>query len=194
MTFEPMVKHIPVGQSGKAEIQHFHVGEKERYSMVLREAATKGREVATPMGDYCRLLINGQIVMSDTYLEELTNREVVYQTRGHVLIAGLGLGYILVPMLHKETVRSITVIEKHQDVIDLVGPRFKDRRLTILLGDIFKWKPEKGASYDVIYFDIWPAICSTNLKDMARLERRFRPFKSENGWMGSWAKTQCRRQ
>lgn len=194
MTFEPMVKYIPVGQSGKAEVQHFHIGEREYSSMAMREAATRGREMATPMGDYCRLLVNGEVVMSDTYLERTTNAEAVFQARGHVLIAGLGLGYILVPMLRKEGVRGITVVEKHQDVINLVGPRFKDRRLNIILADIFKWKPESGTSYDVIYFDIWPNICSTNLKEMARLERRFRPYKSENGWMGSWAKVRCKRE
>jgi hypothetical protein len=194
MTFEPMVKYIPPGQCGKVEVSHFRIGESEFKSMLFREAATRGREQATPTGDYCRLVINGQTVMSDTYLEYSTNREVVYQARGDVLIAGLGIGFILVPLLAKEGVKSITVIEKHQEVIDLVGPHFRDSRLSIIQDDIFKWKPSKGSTYDTIYFDIWPCICASNLKEMTRLERRFRPFRGEGGWMGSWAKTRCRRR
>jgi hypothetical protein len=193
MTFEPMVKHIPPGRLGPVEVRHFHIGEREFSSMILREAATRGREPATATGDYCQLVIRGQTVMSDTYLEQSTNREVVYQARGDILIAGLGIGFILVPMLAKEGVTSITVIEKHQEVIDLVSPHFSDPRLSIIQDDIFKWKPIKGSTYDIIYFDIWPCICTSNLKEMTRLERRFRPFKSKDSWMGSWAKTRCRR-
>jgi spermidine synthase len=131
--------------------------------------------------------------MSDTRLEQSTNREVVSQARGDVLIAGLGIGFILVPILKKNEVTSITVVEKHQDVIDLVGPRFNDPRLTILQGDILTWRPPKGSTYSTIYFDIWPNICSDNLTEMTRLERRFKPRLQKNGWMGSWAKVLCRR-
>jgi hypothetical protein len=188
-----MVKHVPAGQCGRAKVDHFHIGEREFSFMVMRQAVTRGREPATPEGYYCRLIVGGQVVMSDTYLEQDTNREVVSQARGDVLIAGLGLGFILVPILNKKVVKSVTVIENNQDVIDLIGPNFNDPRLTIVPGDIFKWRPPKGVTYTVIYFDIWPYICADNLKEMARLERRFRPRLQKNGWMDSWAKARCKR-
>jgi len=100
-----------------------------------------------------------QVVMSDFHYERATCVEVVERAHGDVLVAGLGLGMILRPILGKESVRSVTVIEKYQDVVDLVLPTLPaSEKLTVLLDDIYTWKPPQGRHYDVIWFDIWPDI------------------------------------
>lgn len=193
--FEPMVKHIPAAAKGLAEIRHITITEQAVRMMLIRQAATRGREPATPAGKYCQLILKGEgLVMSDTNLEKDTNYSVVSRAQGDVLIAGLGIGMILVPTLAKTSVMSVTVVELHQDVIDLVAPHFKrDPRFEVINADIFSWKPPKGFGYDTIYFDVWPSICKSNLNDMQKLERRFRPFLRENGWMNSWAKERCKK-
>ena len=37
------------------------------------------------------------------------------------------------------------------------------------VADIFEWKPARGVKFDTLYWDIWPTICVSNLKDMAKL-------------------------
>ena len=47
----------------------------------------------------CQLWVNGACVMNDLPgLEGHCNRPVVEAARGDVLIAGLGIGYVLVPI------------------------------------------------------------------------------------------------
>lgn len=193
MAFEPMVQYVKPGERGKAKVTHFTIDQKAYDLMSLRFAITRGRERPTSMGDYCRLTIDGQVVMSDTDMEKDTNYSVVNQARGNVLIAGLGIGMILVPILKNPKVKKVTVVELHQDVIDLVAPSFKDPRLTIVHSDIRDWTPTGRAKFDVIYFDIWSTINSSNLKVMKRLEGQFAPYLKKGGWMGCWAKHLCGR-
>jgi hypothetical protein len=191
--FEPMVKLIPPGAKGVAKVRHITITQQGAVSMLLRELVTHGREKASPAGSYCQLIVGGEVMMSDTRLEHDTNQTVVREASGDVLIAGLGIGLILVPILAKACVKSVTVVELHQDVIDLVAPSFKNDRLKIICEDIYSWKPAKGTRFQTIYFDIWPNLCSSNLNQMRKLERRFRNNLEKDGWMNSWAKALCRK-
>ena len=125
-------------------------------------------------------------MMSDTRMEHVTNYRVVQEARGNVLIAGLGLGIILHPILAKNEVLSVTVIEKYADVIALVSPTVKNDKLTIIQGDIYEWKPVKGTKYDTLYFDIWADSTTDKLEEMRKLHLRFKPYKVKEGWMNSW--------
>ena len=191
--FEPMIKLIPQGSQGVAKVRHITITPQVAQTMVLRELITHGRERSSPAGEYCQLIIDGELMMSDTQLEHDTNQTVVLKASGDVLIAGLGIGLILVPILAKASVNSVTVVELHQDVIDLVAPNFMDDRLQIICEDIYSWKPAKGTKFQTIYFDIWPNICWSNRNQMMKLERRFRSNLDKGGWMNSWAKELCRK-
>jgi predicted membrane-bound spermidine synthase len=191
--FEPMVKLIPQGSQGVAKVRHITITPQVAQTMVLRELITHGRERSSPAGEYCQLIVDGELMMSDTQLEHDTNQTVVRKASGDVLIAGLGIGLILVPILAKASVNSVTVVELHQDVIDLVAPNFTDDRLQIICEDIYSWKPAKGTKFQTIYFDIWPNICWSNRNQMVKLERRFRANLDKGGWMNSWAKELCRK-
>ena len=150
---------------------------REPYFMHMRE------------GEYVKLIVNGELMMSDTYMERETNREFIRNAHGRVMIAGLGIGLILENLRDKVAdgiVTSIVVYEKYQDVIDLVGNRYNDLPIEIRREDILEYKPQKGEMYDTIYFDIWPTISTDNLKDISMLHQRWKAHKPKDGWMDSW--------
>jgi spermidine synthase len=169
--FPRLADHLASGQRGTAVVDRVEV-----------------RETLT------RLIVNGQLVMSDSDMERRSNREIAWRSHGSVLVAGLGLGYILHSMLLKPTVAQVTVIEKSADVIALVGSSVEHSKLTIVNGDIFDWRPTTGTKFDTIYFDIWPEIAQKNLSDIARLHRAFGRYLVPGGWMSSWCYDELRRR
>lgn len=196
--FPNVPSYLPPGQKGNAVIEHFTVTQEDAAKTRRRFVATRSMgEWPVEAGTYARLLLDGEVMMSDTPMERATNREVVEQARGRVLIAGLGIGLILKPILRKKQVRHVTVVELSQDVIDLVGPHFMDRKLDIVQGDIFTWigprigtkSVDRSAAFDTIYFDIWPDINQANLRQMTQLRRLYKPRLADNGWMGCWTET-----
>lgn len=195
--FQAMKDLIPEGELDGVRVEHTEVTQKDSDFTRLREiCGHPGTWI--PPGHYVRLLMGGGVMMSDTQHEQRTNYEAVQQARGQVLIAGLGLGMILVPILQKPEVKAVTVVEKSAAVVELVGRRGKfpnSDKLNVVLGDIFEWKPPLGAKYDIIYFDIWPDICADNLKEITQLKRRFtRRLVRPGGWMGAWVEKQLRRE
>jgi len=132
--------------------------------------------------------------MSDTMMEKKTNFEFTRRARGDVLIAGLGLGMIVLAIQDDPTITSITVIEKSIDVIELVTPQLPlNDKVTIIHDNIFAWKPKRGIRYDTIYFDIWPAICGDYYEEMKDLKRKFGfRRRTKYSWMGCWREADMR--
>ena len=145
-------------------------------------------------GPICQLYVGSSMMISDGSNEHRTNYEVVRASRGRVLIAGLGLGMILTRILSKPEVDSVIVVEKYQDVIDLVGRHFQSPKLSIVCADIHEWNPPRGERFDTIYFDIWADQSTDDLEEMHTLHRRFRKFKSPGGWMESWNRYDLQRR
>ena len=183
---------VPPGEKGVAKVKHFTVNESE--SQITAFQSMQHPLAFVREGRYAKLLVGNTLMMSDTSMERQSNCEFVRRAHGRVLVAGLGLGLILFPLVDRPEVEHITVIEKYQDVIDLVGPSLKEKfgdRLEIVCADIFDWRPTKGTKYNVIYFDVWPDICLDNLKEMEKLHRGFSRFLNRKGplpWMDSWMK------
>ncbi len=70
--------------------------------------------------------------------------------RGHVLVAGLGLGLIVHALATNRSVTRITVVEREQDVIDLVAPLVPP--VEIVHGDFWEWD---GPTPDGVFFDLF---------------------------------------
>ncbi len=172
---------VPEGEKGVAKIEKFSV---TRDGSAL--AALRG--VYVPLGDYTRLLINGGLVMSDTPKEYSDHADFFRMAKGDVLIHGLGLGCALNVVANKPQVESITVVEIEQDVIDLVAPHFQHKNIEIIHADAMTWTPPKGKRYHAVWHDIWPNICTDNLKEMGTLHRR---YGRRCDWQGSWSKEEC---
>jgi spermidine synthase len=177
--FQEMYKIIPEGELGIAKIKHRTPSKLDCLRSAYHGQTLEKRPLAT-------LTVNGVLMMSDGYEEHRSNSEVVWRSKGKVLIAGLGIGMVLTEILKRKEVQSVLVIEKYQDVIDLVVHHLPSKKLSWICADIFDWKPDKGEKFDTIYFDIWPNICTDNLIEIAKLHQRFKFYKAKDGWMGSW--------
>lgn len=188
--FPSMVNVVPAGEIGEARVEHFEVNSMQSALTMFR-----GGLSYVPEGQYAKLIVGGVLMMSDTRMEQNSNYDVLRHANGKVLISGLGLGMITVPICEKEEVESVLIIEKSQDVIDLIGPRIAHPKLTIVCADIFEWQPPKGEKWDTIYHDIWPTISEDNLPEIAKLKHKFarrRNTANHLSWHGAWMEDHLR--
>ena len=176
---------------GIATISRIHISKDTARWENLRLMRDAGYMFLLQEGHYARLHIKGELMMSDTPMERKSNSTFVQKANGKVLIAGLGLGLIIQAILDKEEVTEVVVIEKHQDVIDLVYPKFKSKKLKVICADIDEWKPSKEEKFDVIYFDIWADISVDNLEHIRKLHNKFKNSVNRanpNFYINSWMK------
>lgn len=179
-------------ECGIAKIRHFNIDKTTSEITRLRAIFNSRYDEYISPGNYVKLIIGGELYMSDTDMEQNSNREFCKKANGNIMIAGLGIGLIIENIRDKVIsgeIKHITVYEKYQDVITLVSPYFKDLPITYKCADILEYKPAKDEIYDVIYFDIWPFATTDNLPEMAKLHNRWKfHLNRENTkcWMGSW--------
>jgi len=125
--------------------------------------------------------------MSDRALEFAEAIPFLDAAHGDVLCAGLGLGVLHKALMENEKVRSVTIVEKYQDVIDLVWDHCeKDDRFRLINADIYDVHFDKNNDlFDVGWFDSWtsetgepdyPLDPYNYQKDMLE---RFEPFVKE---------------
>lgn len=176
--------NVPDGKRGNWEVQSFDV-EKQELSQMISMFKT-GR--AVPEGRYKKLMRNGECIMSNTPDEICDFSRFVRNARGHVLLNGLGLGVVLKALLDREQVTYITVIEQSADVIALVSPTYSNKRVEIIHGDAFDYKPSKGVRYGAVWHDIWDNICGDNLPEMHKLHRK---YGRRTDYQESWCRYQC---
>ena len=191
---------VPEGRSGLWEVKRFTVSKDEakRDAFYSRLAAIQGRSYRpVPAGSYTRLARRGCIVMTDTPSELRDLREPARRAvGGRVLVNGLGLGIVLQAVLEEPAVEHLTVVEASDDVITLVAPHWVERyggRLTVVHADAFKWRPPRGARYDVVWHDIWDNVTTDNLAGMRRLHAKYRRRcgGAVGRWQGSWCRREC---
>lgn len=177
---------IPEGEHGTARVVHDTPDEFTRL---------RARWSGMPLyaDKYTRLLIGNTLWMTDAEFECRSNFGFVLNARGDVLIAGLGLGLILQPLIDSPKVDSITVIERSPDVITLISPHYPSSKLAIVEADVHLWTPPKKA-FDVIYFDIWPDVPnSDNREEITTLKKRYRAGLKKGGRSFAWCEERTRR-
>lgn len=194
---------LPEGDSpaGRWRIKRVNVtAHDEEWGRLRALCGGGGRFV--PAGQYTNLIRIPQrdpkpheswwtIVMSDTPDEIRDHWPLLLEAKGDVLIHGLGLGVCIGPLMVKEGVERVTVVEIDPDLIALVAPHYRERypdRLEIIQGDALTWEPPKGKRWGAVWHDIWDAINADNLETMKRLHRR---FGRRCDWQGSWARDYC---
>ena len=189
--YKQMAKILEEKEQGKFKLEKFTINPENR----------PWREYI-PDGDYIRLIDKDDLwcgcVMSDTPMEQRTNTKFVLNAHGDVLIAGLGIGMIVLPTMEKDDVRSITIIEKYQEVIDMVLPQLPiNNKVNVIQGDIFTHEFSKGTKFDTIYFDIWNYIYSDVYEEMKLLKKKYRKYlrskkDNSNAFMSCWAEYQAK--
>lgn len=189
---------VPEGRSGKWWVNKFTIDKDGAARHNLRERIVERQHglmarLVRP-GDYTRLLRGDETIMSDTDAERGDHYDPVKHADGDCLIMGLGLGVVANAILRKSKHNTVTVVEKDPDVIKLIAPHYRalfGDRLTVTCADAFEFKPPRGKNYNVVWHDIWDNTCVDNLKEMAKLMRR---WKSHCEWQGCWGRWECLQQ
>lgn len=133
-------------------------------------------------------------MMVDDEFERKTNQIIIDKAKGDVLICGLGIGLIVYPIMEKPEVTSVTILEIHQSVIDLIKPQSNfNSKVKILKQDGFKYIPDK--QFDTIWLDDW----TTAAEDRERRENgvfvgdsrkqfieMMKPHLKDGGFIGFW--------
>lgn len=176
---------VPEGKKNNISIEKFTVSKMESGFSIFSYGPSRIVEA----GEYTRLMFGKQVIMSDTSNEIRDHFKPIIKAKGKCLVAGLGIGVVLQALLRKKEVEFVTVVEKSQDVIDLVEPHYRELfgwdKFEIICADIFYWKPPKGVKYEMAWYDIWFNICSDNLPEMHKLHRK---FGNKTSWQGSWCR------
>ena len=190
---------VPEGQKGIWKVIHFTITEEGARNYNI-QSILSGHFRPVSTGSYIRLVRKTkgdqwQTVMSNTPIEVSEHMKFINIAGkvlgGNVLINGLGVGMVIAKLLPFDKVTKITVIEKEQDVIDLVAPTFlKDPRVEIIHADALEYQPPKRIMYSAVWHDIWPTIDSDNIPDMCKLHRR---YGKKCQWQGSWERKRCER-
>lgn len=107
---------------------------------------------------YLALCQEKNIWMSLNPNEIETMTPFIKKAHGNVLVMGLGMGYVPFMMLEKSEVKSITIIERDQDIINLFNkllfPYFPSKnKITIIKDDAIKYQPKQ--KFDYIFADLW---------------------------------------
>lgn len=186
---------VPEGQSGAWAVSRFTISETDEQRERER-AKIVGAARVIPAGTYTRLTEGERVWRTDTPDEVADLREVVQAAHGKVLIAGLGLGSSVGLVLANPEVEQLIVIERYQEVIDLVGPTYlPDPRLTILAKDPMTMRWPHGVKFDTVFFDIWPDARVENLVDIKTLKHSYAHRVSRpHGWLGAWQENWLRYQ
>jgi len=77
--------------------------------------------------------------------------------RGHVVIAGLGLGHQLIEVSRRLQVKRVTLVERSQELVDWLLPVIRPylrKPLKVIVGDAYTVIPTLRA--DVALIDIFP--------------------------------------
>jgi spermidine synthase len=197
--FPTMSKYLKPMAGKKFKIVHYKLTEEKLKLIKFRDMIHHRNEsMGQKPGTIVQLCHkNGKVIMADTEMERRTNKHFLLYANGDVLIGGLGLGMILLAAQAKKEVNSITVVERHQEVIDLVVPQLPlNGKVNVICGDIFEWYPPVSVKYDTMYFDVWDSICGDNYEEMKTLHRRFaRRLNRDNPnyYMSCWRHEETKR-
>jgi hypothetical protein len=189
--YEKYKVDVPEGNIGEWRIEHAVVTTEDENAGHMRSfnPSSMGRYV--PAGTYTMLYNGGKLWMSDTPDEGRDHLEPIYEAKrrgGHVLINGLGIGMVANAVLSFENVTKVTIIEMSPEVIALVGPSLIKKygsRCEIIEANSYEYKPPKGIRYSMVWHDIWLNLCTDNLKEMAKLHRK---YGRRTDWQASWSK------
>ncbi|GAA4712401.1 hypothetical protein GCM10023228_17840 [Brevibacillus fulvus] len=139
---------------------------REPFQLQLVDAKRDGLKIKPRLGyfdipvPYYRLTRNGIPWMSISASEMLTMRDAVAGVSGHVLVAGIGLGYFPFITSLKESVKKITLVEIDENIIEIfetkILPQFpRKEKIEIVHADAIQYFQEHHQQFDSHFIDIW---------------------------------------
>ncbi len=105
------------------------------------------------------ILEDGQVWMSQTPFEVLSQIPVLDFVKDTVVVVGLGLGWQLVQVANDPKVTAVILVEQNQELVDWILPRLcpmlpKDKPVRVVVGDARQVLPTLTADFALL--DIWP--------------------------------------
>ena len=144
--------NIPEGTSGDYEVAHYTsetTNNMWKIYLQMKNETHSSHRVLLKAG--CDMPI-----MQDSEAEYNEHQWLWDNATGHVLVGGLGLGMIHQALIDNPNVTAVTIIEKEQDVVDLVwGHCVKDGTFNLVVADFETWTPPTGSSFDTVWADTW---------------------------------------
>lgn len=133
-------------------------------------------------------LKRSRIIYSDSdHIQELYV-PVVEAAHGDVLLLGFGMGFMLLPIMNKPEVTSVTVVEREQEILDLCASQLKlNDKVRIILDDAITYEPDM--MFDLINddCDYEPIEYKTDPYSLNR-ERLKRWLKPDGQFMVNWGR------
>lgn len=127
----------------------------------------------------------GNVWMSLTPNEMISQRKGIELARGTVVVGGLGLGWFVQKICEKPVVDRVIVVERSQELLDWYGYKLcaKESKVSdVLCDDIYNQLGKHGANTQYL-LDIWPT------QDGATSDPEFKHHKSQLGerlWGWGW--------
>ena len=116
-----------------------------------------------------------------------TNDPYAKKAHGNIITFGLGIGYFVYMASLNENVKSITVIEKSKEVIELfnqIKDQFPNKDINIINGDAFDYFNEQYLKqFDYIYVDIYQNNIDGRTMIEKLLEQYLPPYDKCNFWI-----------
>lgn len=103
-----------------------------------------------------------RVWMSLTPMEVITCRPAIRKMRGHVFMAGAGLGYLAQKAIEKKTVKNLTLCDTNRELLDAIAERVKNKysaKIETICDDAYNISVKK---YDSVIFDIWDSYGQAN--------------------------------
>lgn len=99
------------------------------------------------------LMQNDTVWMSSAAFEDGSHDHFIQGKRGNILLGGLGLGYDL--MACRDAGLAVEVVEREQDVINLVWPYVGSDEVPLHHSDLLEFFKNTKKKYDFIFVDIF---------------------------------------
>ncbi len=136
---------------------------------------------------------DGEFWMTDNPAEANTVDPCVEKAHGNVLTFGLGIGYFIYMCLLKPEVKSVTVVELNDAVINMftkcILPQFpKDKEIRIIHGNAFDYFNEEFLSqFDYTFVDVW----KNHTDGYPMIERMLEQYLPSFDQVDFWIESTC---
>jgi len=125
-----------------------------------------------------------RVWMSLSPMEVMSQMNGFHLAEGHVLIGGLGMGWLTQKVLQKPGVTQVTQVELDPDILSFFGePLVNDygSKIRLVHADVWKYLDNSALSrFDTILLDIWPGYTD------ARRDPNFRQLKKDHTRVWAW--------
>ena len=164
---------VPIGtELGNWLFQHYREDDIKRNDPVHREIDASGFDSLVDKGLTCLIDKRGDhIVMTDCQMELNDFKSFYDSACGDIVIAGLGGGFILGPLIMKKSVKSITVIEVDSELCNLLSPLYPE--VDIININAFDFSPSDDQTFDYAWLDIWYTSGKFEYNSMCSLKKKF---------------------